>query len=101
MLAGMGVTFLVSSGDEGVMFGSSTGCQTSCTTSSSKSATPWTGSNTWTGYGYFPSFPATSPYVTAVGATMGSTNVVPNAGESERACQVSEHYSYSSAMISY
>ena len=34
------------------------------------------------GKGYFPSFPATSPYVTAVGATMG-----PESGMSEIACQ--------------
>jgi len=36
----------------------------------------------WSGKGYFPSFPATSPYVTAVGATMG-----PETGNSEIACQ--------------
>ena len=41
-----------------------------------------TGSNSWTGTGYFPSFPATSPWVTAVGATMG-----PNTGGPEVACQ--------------
>ena len=34
------------------------------------------------GKGYFPSFPATSPYVTAVGATMG-----PESGDPEIACQ--------------
>ena len=36
----------------------------------------------WSGRGYFPSFPATSPYVTAVGATMG-----PESGNPEVACQ--------------
>ena len=40
------------------------------------------GSTTWTGKGYFPTFPATSPYVTAVGATMG-----PESGGAEVACQ--------------
>ena len=37
----------------------------------------WTdGNSSWSGMGYFPSFPATSPYVTAVGATMGTSHVV-------------------------
>ena len=41
--------------------------------SSSSSLPPqhWLGSNSWHGQGYFPSFPATSPYVTSIGATMG------------------------------
>lgn len=62
----MGVTILVASGDDGANSESS--------------------SNTCTCL-LAPSFPATSPYVTAVGATMGSSNVVPNLGESEIACQ--------------
>ena len=40
------------------------------------------GSSSWSGKGYFPSFPATCPYVTAVGATMG-----PELGQTEIACQ--------------
>jgi len=36
----------------------------------------------WTGKGYFPIFPATSPYVTVVGATMG-----PETGDHEVACE--------------
>jgi tripeptidyl-peptidase-1 len=40
------------------------------------------GPSGWTGQGYFPTFPATSPYVTAVGATQG-----PEAGHTEIACQ--------------
>ena len=36
----------------------------------------------WIGEGYFPSFPATSPFVTVVGATMG-----PETGGLEIACQ--------------
>ena len=41
--------------------------------------------SSWSGYGYFPSFPATSPYVTAVGATQG-----PEEGNPEIACQSNE-----------
>ena len=36
----------------------------------------------WSGKGYFPSWPATSLYVTAIGATMG-----PDVGQVEIACQ--------------
>jgi len=39
----------------------------------------------WKGKGYFPSFPATSPYVTAVGGTQG-----PESGTEEIACQSQE-----------
>lgn len=94
MLASMGVTFLVSSGDDGVMGNGAggQGCIAACTTSSSTNPL-WSGTS-WTGTGYFPDFPASCPYVTAVGATMGSTNVVPNVGESERACQVSSFARY-------
>jgi tripeptidyl-peptidase-1 len=41
--------------------------------------------NAWTGRGYFPAFPASCPYVTAVGATMG-----PESGDAEKACQSQE-----------
>ena len=77
-LAAHGSTVVVSSGDDGVNSGSRSIC---CS-------------------GYIPSFPATSPYVTAVGATMGSaaSRPVPRLGDGEMACQVSEHYSYSTTM---
>lgn len=75
-----GVTIFVSSGDNGV---ASTSCACS-TSSSSASAGSWTGVGTWTGSGYFPSYPATSPFVVAVGATQG-----PQAGGPEIAAQVS------------
>ena len=94
ILASKGITVIASSGDDGVMGSGINGqtCSAACSTSSSKGTTPWTGSNTWTGNGYFPDFPATDPYVTAVGATMGSSNVVPNTGEAEIACQVGLFY---------
>ena len=62
-----GTTILVSSGDNGA---SGCGSQLSCNLNSGSEETAWTGAP-WTGAGYFPSFPATCPYVTAVGATMG------------------------------
>jgi hypothetical protein len=60
-LVNMGVTILVSSGDDGV---SGSGCD--CTEDSSSATltsmyTPQDGAS-WTGQGYFPSFPATNPY---------------------------------------
>ena len=76
-LGTMGVTITISSGDNGVTWSSST-----CNQNSGSSTSPWTGTNTWTGEGYFPSFPATSPYVTAVGATQG-----PEEGQPEIPCQ--------------
>eukprot|EP01038_Epipyxis_sp_PR26KG_P010227 gene10227-13759_t len=76
-LTSMGVTISVSSGDDGV---SNSNC--ACNTNSGSSSSKWGGSNSWTGTGYFPSFPATSPYVTAVGATMG-----PTTGGPEIVCQ--------------
>jgi len=39
----------------------------------------------WSGVGYFPSFPASAPYVTAVGATQG-----PESDDPEIACQSQE-----------
>jgi len=76
-LAAMGVTVLVSSGDNGAA-----GAASMCNTNSGSSQSPWTGTTSWTGAGYFPSFPASSPYVTAVGATQG-----PETGDAEIACQ--------------
>lgn len=91
----MGVTIIVSSGDNGVAgygcrFGcnsqlpaSSTNCVCDATTSSSSSI--WTGSNTWTGIGYSPKFPGSSPYITVVGGTAG-----PEIGDAEVTSQ-SDH----------
>jgi len=76
-LAAVGVTVTVSSGDNGVASAAKY-----CNVQSGSSISSWTGSSTWTGEGYFPSFPATCPYVTAVGATMG-----PEDGDPEIACQ--------------
>jgi tripeptidyl-peptidase-1 len=67
MILGLqGVTITVSSGDDGV-----SGNSCSCTSASGSRLGHWSGATSWTGSGYFPSFPATSPHVTAVGATMG------------------------------
>ena len=57
VLANRGVTILVSSGDNGVH-----SHQCSCTTDSSSSTLRYSTPYSWTGTGYFPSFPATSPY---------------------------------------
>eukprot|EP01038_Epipyxis_sp_PR26KG_P008124 gene8124-11002_t len=81
-VASMGVTIVVSSGDDGTASTDGTTCQCNIYSGSSANSAKWTGSNTWSGYGYFPSFPATSPYVTAVGATMG-----PEVGTEEIVCQ--------------
>lgn len=94
-LVARGVTVLASSGDNGVA-GSGCNCYSTlpvsysncaCQAPSPSTASSWTGSNSWSGNGYFPSFPATCPYVTAVGATMGGSTVVPSPGQSEIACQ--------------
>jgi tripeptidyl-peptidase I len=61
-LGAMGVTLLSASGDDGVAGYQARGDPFYC--------------------GYFPQFPATSPYVTAVGGTMG-----PETGDPEIACQ--------------
>lgn len=94
-LALMGVTILVSSGDNGVMgYGCKKGCDSSKPTSltncvgdlpTASSTTTWGGSNSWSGKGYVPKFPATSPYVTVVGGTAG-----PERGGAEVASQ-SDH----------
>ncbi len=83
-LGAIGVTVTVSSGDDGV---ANAGC--GCTTSSSSTASSWTGVGTWSGSGYFPNFPASCPYVTAVGATMGPGGYAPDVGSPEQACQSS------------
>ena len=91
------MSIFVSSGDDGVTnYGC--GCNASEPISSANCAyqadsgsdiiADWKPAKSWKGTGYFPSYPATCPYVTAVGATMGVTNVVPNIGEAEQACQV-------------
>ena len=78
LLGLIGVTIFVASGDDGV---SGDSCR--CTASSSSSSTGfyWTGAP-WSGVGYFPDYPASSPYVVAVGATMG-----PETGIAEKSCQ--------------
>lgn len=58
----LGVTLIVASGDDGALSSKASGNPSKCS--------------------YAPSFPATSPYVTAVGATMG-----PEEGTPEVACQ--------------
>ena len=77
----MGVTIIVSSGDNGATgYGCKQGCDISlpisatncvCELSTDSSSSYWTGTNTWIGTGYVPKFPATSPYVTVVGGTAG------------------------------
>jgi len=71
---------MASSGDNGAA-----GSATRCTTDSGSGNADWTGSSSWSGEGYFPSFPASSPYVTAVGATMGGES-----GNADIACQSQE-----------
>jgi len=98
-LSAQGVTIVVSSGDDGAVnigCGSCNPSQAStqdncaCQANSGSSTSSWAGKK-WTGNGYFPSFPATCPYVTAVGATMGDgqPSIVPFIGGQEIACQVS------------
>lgn len=80
----MGVTLIVASGDDGVaLFGARTSnCNTAyppsmsnCACNAVSSSASYYSSlysqtkNSWSGYGYFPAFPASCPYVTAVGAT--------------------------------
>eukprot|EP01036_Dinobryon_divergens_P033148 gene33148-42870_t len=82
-LAALGVTVVASSGDDGApnqiraSSSSKATCGCSIDSSSSNNKNYWTKSGgglgtsqTWSGKGYFPNFPASSPYVTAVGATM-------------------------------
>ena len=75
-LSARGVTIMASSGDNGAA-----GSSTRCNSNSGSIISDWTGAS-WTGTGYFPSFPASSPYVTAVGATMGGES-----GNADIACQ--------------
>lgn len=96
-LAAIGVTLLISSGDNGISnWGckcssaspiSPTNCACNANSGSSANNAPWTGAGTWTGTGYFPSFPASSPWVTAVGATMGAGGDAPDIGKPEIVCQ--------------
>jgi len=89
-LSAMGVTITVASGDDGAP-GTTQPGQTAgtcpCSVDSSSSALAAsagrTPSNTWTGTGYFPSFPATNPWVVSVGATMGPDTTL---GAAEVAC---------------
>lgn len=77
----MGVTILVSSGDNGATgYGCKQGCDISlpisstncvCELSTDSSSSYWSGENRWSGTGYVPKFPASSPYVTVVGGTAG------------------------------
>ncbi len=81
-LGAIGVTVTISSGDDGV---SGSGCN--CNVNSGSSASAWTGVGTWSGTGYFPNFPASCPYVTALGATMGAGGFPPASLSSSIACQ--------------
>jgi tripeptidyl-peptidase I len=87
ILAAQGVTILVASGDNGAANEATTssGQTCLCNYDSSSSTLMWRMSNSWKGTGYFPIFPATSPYVTAVGATQG-----PEFGYEEIASQSQE-----------
>jgi tripeptidyl-peptidase-1 len=91
-LAAAGFTILAASGDDGVAGAGARTCDTTketsiincaCLYDSSSSnnidgMNRFQGSNTWTGVGYFPNYPASCPYVTAVGATQG-----PESGSTE------------------
>lgn len=82
-LGSMGVTITVSSGDNGAANEATINSNTVCLCYYDSSSDIVTySSHYWTGEGYFPSFPASCPYVTAVGATMG-----PNNGGSEDVCE--------------
>jgi len=87
-LAAMGATIVVATGNDGASTSTGDSCQ--CGADSSSKGSSWYSSggggagtkSGWTGQGYFPYFPASCPYVTAVGATMGPEN-----GNTEVACQ--------------
>lgn len=80
----IGITIVASSGDDGVA-GPTCGCIDDSSYNSALYADPkiWGGAGTWTGEGYFPQYPCSSPYVLAVGGTSG-----PNNGLTERVAQV-------------
>jgi tripeptidyl-peptidase-1 len=89
----MGTTIVASSGDNGAanVFATSAAsaptCQ--CNSDSSSASSLWTGGG-WGGKGYFPSFPATSPYVVAVGGTQPPKVSLPmTTNFKEQACQSS------------
>ena len=77
-LAAIGVTILVSSGDNGV---AGYDCKKgACDQDSSADGSYWSkgkGSG-WTGTGFFPKFPASCPWVTVVGATSGPERYANN-----------------------
>ena len=83
-LSAIGITIVAASGDEGVA-GFANGCTDDSSSSSVLNLDPtiWGGAGTWTGQGYFPQYPASSPYVLAVGGTSG-----PNKCLVERVAQV-------------
>lgn len=81
-LAALGVTVTVATGDYGV-----SNFMCACSADSGSSESSWTGANSWEGEGYFPSFPASCPYVTAIGATMGANGYPPAVGSTELTCQ--------------
>jgi tripeptidyl-peptidase-1 len=85
----MGSTIIVASGDNGAPgTGMGGGCSASmCNEDTGSNTLSWSMPSAWSGAGYYPSFPATSPYVTAVGATMG-----PEMGLGEIACQSDKKY---------
>eukprot|EP01034_Spumella_vulgaris_P029131 gene29131-36124_t len=87
-LALMGVTITVASGDSGVTGYYCNSCDypttptyeiwnCPCQADSGSDVSSWPYDSTWTGTGYFPYFPAASPYVTTVGATMGPETLTP------------------------
>lgn len=79
----MGVTVVASSGDNGAAGEGYVNNKYTCLCQQDSGSDILSyNSSTWSGKGYFPFFPATSPYVTAVGATMG-----PNEGDDEVVCQ--------------
>lgn len=84
LLASMGVTIVVSSSDDGAANYLTSSGTCLCENDSGSHLLSWRNSfsESFSGQGYFPSFPATSPYVTAVGATMG-----PETGDPEIAAQ--------------
>lgn len=72
LLAAQGVTILVSSGDNGAANYDYTSRTCMCNQDSSSSQLKWSKSSggstvNWSGRGYFPSFPASCPWITSVG----------------------------------
>jgi tripeptidyl-peptidase-1 len=65
-----GVTIIVAAGDHGAANIKPLSSTCMCNIDSGSSQSNWQGSS-WQGKGYFPSFPVSCPYVTAVGGTQG------------------------------